>query len=134
MDNAPSLTGDRISVQRRDNVVYRKRHVIALPSTTVGRNPDFQMAENTVATYHESCLRELTEHVAEAIDTYRAGLIDAFEVEAIIHQYHQAATELWKFCWAGSGSHVRTAARLIEHNSANGQVIDWWERGASRRR
>ena len=111
-----------------------KRHVVALASTTLGRNPDFQKTENTVAAYHENCLRELTEHVADAIDTYRAGDIDAFDVEAIVHQYHQAATELWKFCWAGSGSHVRTAAHFIEHNAANGQVIDWWERGVPRRR
>ena len=101
---------------------------------TVGRNPDFQKAENTVAAYHESCPRELTDHVADAIDAYRAGDSDAFEVEAIVHQYHQAATELWKFCWAGSGSHVRAAAQFIEHNTANGQVIDWWDRGAPRRR
>ena len=95
---------------------------------------DFQKVQDAVAGYHQTCLRELTEHVADAIDRYRAGDIDAFDVEAIIRQYHQAATELWKFCWAGSGSHVRTAANLIEHNAANGQVIDWWERGAPRRR
>jgi len=86
-----------------------------------------------VAAYHESCLHELTARVADAIDQYRAERIDAFDVEAIIHQYHQAATELWKFCWARSGSHVRNAAQLIEHNAAHGQVVDGWERGARRR-
>jgi hypothetical protein len=95
----------------------------------VGKNTDFQRAQDTVAAYHESCLRELTEHIADAIDQYRADHIDAFHVEATIHQYHQAATEVWKFCWAGRGSHIRNAAQLIEHNAANGQVIDWWERG-----
>jgi hypothetical protein len=108
--------------------------VIALASTIVDWNPEYQKAESTVAAYHESCLRELIEHVANAIDTYRAGDSDAFKVEGIIHQYHQAATELWKFCWAGSGSHIRTAAHVIEHNAESGQVIDWWARGAPRRR
>jgi hypothetical protein len=106
----------------------------ALASTIVGRNSDFPKAGDTVAGYHEKCLRELTEHIADAIDHYRAGDLDAFEVEAIIHQYHQAATELWTFCWAGGGSHVRHAAQLIEHNNANDDVINWWERGAPRRR
>lgn len=100
----------------------------------VGKKSDFQQVQDTVAAYHEDCLCELTEHIAEAIDTYRAGNMDALDVEAIIHQYHQAATELWKFCWAGSGSHVRMTARLIEDNAANGEVLDWWERGAPRRR
>jgi hypothetical protein len=100
----------------------------------VGKKTDFQRAQDTVAAYHESYLRELTAHVADAIDQYRAERIDAFDVEAIIHQYHQAASELWTFCWAGGGSHVRNAAQLIEHNAANGHVIDWWERGAPRRR
>jgi hypothetical protein len=100
----------------------------------VGKNSEFQEARGTVAAYHESCLRDLTEHVAEAIEGYRASSIDAFDVEKIIHQYHQAATELWKFCWAGSGSHVRMAAQLIDENAATGQVIDWWGRGAPRRR
>jgi hypothetical protein len=100
----------------------------------VGSNSDYQQAEASVAAYHQTCLRELTEHVADAIDQYRAGAIDAFEVEAIIHQYHQASAELWTFCWAGGGSHVRHAAQLIEHNAANDQAINWWERGAPRRR
>jgi hypothetical protein len=60
----------------------------ALASTIVARNPDVQKAKDTVASYHETCLRELTEHIADAVDKYRAGDIDAFEVEAIIHQYH----------------------------------------------
>jgi hypothetical protein len=103
-------------------------------SAIVGRNSDYQQAEASVTAYHEQCLRELNEHVADAIDHYRTGAIDVFEVNAIIHQYHQATTKLWTFCWAGGGSHVGTAAQLIEHNAANDHAINWWDRGASRRR
>ena len=106
----------------------------ALASSVVSGKSDYKKAEVAVAGYHERCLRELTEHIADAIDHYRAGDLDPFEVEAINHQYHRAATELWKFCWAGSGSHVRTAARFIQNIAANGEVIDWWERGSQRRR
>ena len=97
-------------------------------------NPEYQRAGATVASYHETCLRELLEQVANALGRYRAGDIDAFEVDEVIHQYPRAAGELWKFCWAGGGSHVRMAAGIIDNNAANGEVIDWWDRGAPRRR
>lgn len=123
-----------MSVRTRDPDDDRQRRSSALASANVSGKSDFKKAEETVVGYHERCLRELTEHIADAIDRYRSGDLDAFDVEAVNHQYHQAATELWKFCWAGGGSHVRSAAQLIEHNAANDQVIDWWERGAPRRR
>jgi hypothetical protein len=104
----------------------------AIPSMVVRRKSDLEKAKDLVAAFHEKCLRELTEHVAGAIDQYRAGDIGTLDVEAIIHQYHRASTELWKFCWASGGSDVRTAAQFIEHNAANEEVINWWERGAPR--
>lgn len=106
----------------------------ALASSIVARNPEYQRANETVAAYHEACLRELLGHVADALDRYRAEHIDVFEVHEIIHQYHRAAGELWKFCWAGGGSHVRMAAQLIEERAASGEFIDWWERGAPKQR
>ncbi len=45
----------------------------ALASTIVGSNSDYQQAETRVAAYHQTCLRELTEHIADAIDQYRTG-------------------------------------------------------------
>jgi hypothetical protein len=37
-------------------------------------------------------------HVAEAIDRFRDGELDAFETDHVLFQYSSAAKELWKFC------------------------------------
>lgn len=71
-------------------------------------------AQEHVARYYESCLRELIEHVNTAL-----------------YQYHRAARELWKFCWAGGGaSHLEFVASLIDDPAA---PVDWWQRGMPRR-
>ncbi|HYH12603.1 MAG TPA: hypothetical protein VD789_09645 [Thermomicrobiales bacterium] len=36
--------------------------------------------------------------VGDAIDRYRSGEIDAFEMDEVVFQYSRAARELWKFC------------------------------------
>jgi hypothetical protein len=101
----------------------------------VAGKTEYQQARETVAAYHEKCLRELVDHVADALDRYRAGEIDAFAVDETIHHYHRAARELWKFCWAGSGgTHLRMTGRLIDEDGAGNHVTDWWERGTARRR
>jgi hypothetical protein len=80
-----------------------------------------------VAAYHEAMLAELVAHVAEAIDRFRAGELDAFTVDRVLFQYSRAAKELWKFC---NMTNVEIAAhRLNEH-----PVIDWWQRGAPKSR
>jgi len=84
-------------------------------------------AQKRVAAYHEAGLGELVRHVGEAIDAFRAGKLDAFEVDQVLFQYSRAAKELWKFC---NLSDVELAASLID----DGAPIDWWERGAPRRR
>ena len=87
-----------------------------------------------VATYHEAELAGLLEHVAEAIERYRAGELDAHDVDEVIHQYTKAARELWKFCVLdGSGSHVETFAATLEQLTAEGDRPDWWARGETRR-
>jgi hypothetical protein len=101
----------------------------------VGGKTEYQQASDTVAAYHEQCLRELVDRVGDALDHYRAGQVDAFAVDETVHQYHRAARELWKYCWGGGGgSHTRMMARLIEERAAAGEVIEWWELGAPRRR
>ena len=88
-----------------------------------------------VAAYHEAQLAELVEHVAEAVDRFRAGELDAFAVDDVIHQSTQAARELWKFCWlAGAGSGVELTARVLRDMSARDERVDWWQRGAPRGR
>jgi DNA-binding NtrC family response regulator len=69
--------------------------------------------------YHEARLGELVDHVAEAVDRFRAGELDAFAVDEVLHQYQRAARELWKFCWlGGSGAGVELTARAL-HDMAD---------------
>ncbi|MET8798596.1 hypothetical protein ABZV91_19485 [Nocardia sp. NPDC004568] len=91
---------------------------------------DRQAARDRVAAYHEEQLGELVEHVGRALDRFRAGELDAFEVDAVIHQYHRAAQRLWTFC-SQSGVQVEAIAHLIEDMVGGGEVIDWWQRGMS---
>lgn len=86
-----------------------------------------------MAAYHEARLAELVARVADAVDRHRAGELDAFEVDEVIHQYHRATQKLWTFCEL-SGSHVEITAHTIRRMADEGETIDWWERGASRRR
>lgn len=84
-------------------------------------------AQRAVGQYHEDCLAELVQRVGDAIDRFRAGELDAFEADQAIFQYSRAAKELWKFCHLLD---VELTASMIE----DGSSIDWWERGALRRR
>jgi hypothetical protein len=67
----------------------------------------------------------------DAVDRFRAGEQDAFDVDEILHHYQRAARELWKFCWlAGGGAGIERTARLLRDMAAEGESIDWWARGA----
>ena len=66
-------------------------------------------------------------HVGEVVDEFRAGDIDAFEADQVLFQYSRAAKELWKFC---NGTDLEFTAQLIDE----GATVDWWERGAPKRR
>ena len=69
----------------------------------VGTKAERRAASKSVSAYHEAQLAHLIEHIAAAVDRYRAGEIDAYAVDETLHHYHQAARELWKFCWSGGG-------------------------------
>lgn len=84
-------------------------------------------AREAVAEYHEGRLAELVQRVADAVDRFRAGELDAFEVDQVIFQYGRAAKELWKFC---NLPDAELAAGLI----GDRPPADWWERGAPRDR
>ncbi|MGW5237671.1 hypothetical protein ACWEOW_01920 [Monashia sp. NPDC004114] len=84
-------------------------------------------AREAVAAYHEAQLAVLVERVGEGIDTFRAGHVNAFDVDQILFQYSRAAKELWKFC---NLVHVEIAARVITEEAPT----DWWERGAPKNR
>ena len=80
-----------------------------------------------VAEYHHAQLDELVTRVGEVVDRYRAGDLDAFDVDQVVFQYSRAAKKLWKFC---NHVQVEIAAALIQEQPPH----DWWERGAPRQR
>ncbi|NLG20752.1 MAG: hypothetical protein GX555_04870 [Actinomycetales bacterium] len=90
-------------------------------------------AWETVGKYHEEQLGELLGHVGEAVDRFRAGDLDAFDVDRVLFQYSRAAKELWKFCNLGQ---VEFTASLIrgELGENFGLRNDWWESGRPRER
>ena len=65
--------------------------------------------------------------MAGAIDRFREGKVDAFDVDHVLFQYSRAARELWKFC---NMTGFEMTAQLIRDQS----MIDWWERGAPKKR
>jgi hypothetical protein len=59
------------------------------------------------------------EHVAEAIERYRAGELDVHDVDEVIHRYHKATQDLCKFCYlGGSGAGAESVAATLEHLTA----------------
>ena len=86
-----------------------------------------QAARSVVADYHHVQLGELVARVGEAVDRYRAGELDPFEVDHVLFHYSRAAKELWKFC---NSLPVEIAAAMIRDQPP----LDWWERGAPRER
>jgi hypothetical protein len=84
-------------------------------------------AREAISAYHGAQRAVLLQRVGEAVDSFRAGELDAFETDQIIFQYSRAAKELWKFCTVGD---VEFAAQVIRE----GSPPDWWERGAPNRR
>jgi len=82
-------------------------------------------ARSVIAEYHDAQLGDLVERVGRAIDRYRAGELDAFDVDRVLFQYSRAAKELWKFC---NYLQVEIAAAIIRERPPT----DWWERGEPR--
>jgi GNAT superfamily N-acetyltransferase len=78
-----------------------------------------------VAAYDSAALAALVTHVGEAIDRFREGELDAFEVDHILFHYFRAAKELWTFC---NMTNVESTAELVHEQP----LIDWWERGHPR--
>lgn len=82
-----------------------------------------------VGSYYEARLAELLESVRDGFARYDAGELDAFELDDLIHRYKRATRELWKLCGNVTGSSAHFVARTIEELQAQGETIDWWERG-----
>jgi hypothetical protein len=82
-----------------------------------------------VTSYHEAQLRTLLEHLRDGFRRYEEGGLDAFELDAVVHQYTRAARELWKFCGDLSGSSAAFTARALRAMHEEAERVDWWERG-----
>ena len=80
-----------------------------------------------MAAYHESQLAAFVERLGAAIDRFRDGEMDAFGVDQVLFQYSRAAKDLWKFCNLGDPEVTVNIMR-------EGPAVDWWERGAPRKR
>jgi hypothetical protein len=100
----------------------------------MGTKAERRAARERVSAYHQAQLARLISHVAAAIDRYRDGEIDASTVDETIHHYHLAATQLWKFCFAGGGgTRAELIAGILDRMTADAETIDWWERATPRR-
>ena len=53
------------------------------------------------------------QHVATAVDGWRAGTLDTYDVDELVHRYQRATRELWKFCWGAGGSHPEWVADQV---------------------
>ena len=75
-----------------------------------------RVARTLVATYPEAELGGLVEHVAEAIERYRAGELDVHDVDEVIHRCHKARR---RSCGssASAGARARTPRQLLRHSS-----------------
>jgi hypothetical protein len=101
----------------------------------MGTKAERQTARERVNAYHQAELAGLLTNVVAAVDRYRVGEVDACTLDEMIHHYHRAAGELWKFCFSsGGGSHAEFIAGIIDQMAADAETIDWWERGTPRRR
>lgn len=80
-----------------------------------------------VTEYDEVQFAERVARVAEALDRFRDGELNAFEVDHVLFQYSRAAKKLWKFCNPGD---VELTARQVHE----APPIDWGDRGATRAR
>jgi len=88
---------------------------------------DREAAREAVAAHHETQLAALVERVGSAIDRFRGGQLNAFDVDQVLFHYSRAARELWKF---SNLADTELAANIVRERPA----VDWWERGAPRKR
>ena len=93
----------------------------------MARKVERQAARLVVAEYHQAQLAVLVARVGEAVERYRAGEFDPFDVDRVLFQYSRAAKELWKFC---NYHPVESVASAIQKRAKD----DWWERSAPRER
>ena len=97
-----------------------------------GEKADRRASRELIATYHQTQLRALLQHVRAGFAQLDAGEIDEFDLDDLIHHYKRSAAELWKFC-GSSGGRWQQAANTLTYLREHGEEPDWWEIGAPRR-
>jgi hypothetical protein len=110
----------------RDRSCRREAGLLLSLALASGKSEQ-RAARLVVADYHHAQLGELVARIGEAVDRYRAGELDAFDVDQVLFQYSRAAKELWKFC---NYLQVEVAAAMIRDQPPG----NWWERRAPRKR
>ena len=70
------------------------RKMVAYEPRIVSAKSDRQAARESVAEFLEAQLAGLVEHVGSAVDRFRSGQMDAFDVDQVLFQYARAAKEL----------------------------------------
>ena len=110
----PPTGGTRL-ICSRDECTHSLVRWFALASARV---PEVRSSAGTRGGggHHGAKLAELVVHVAEAIDRFRGGELDAFDVDEVLFQYSRAARELWKFCNVGD---VELTAGQLHDGSAD---------------
>jgi hypothetical protein len=93
----------------------------------VGQESERAKALGVIRDYHAAELADLVSRVGDAVDRFRAGTGDAFEVDEVIFQYNRSAKELWKFCNLGDPYDIAAVIRTGGHR-------DWWATGARKHR
>ena len=103
---------------------------------TASSKAERRAARAVVAAYHEAELGKLIERLRAGIARYDAGVIDAFELDDLVHHYKRATQKLWSFC-VGSGGQVGTARhpnvsfcgdlRISDGGTSRPQCADTWK-------
>ena len=82
-------------------------------------------ARERLNAYYLRKQQELLAPVIEAIDRYRRGEIDAWEMDYIIHVYHRQSQELYSFAGDVSGGQLGMMIYIIEREEENPEENSW---------
>ena len=137
VDALPDEVGWRGDWDRRcENVKRWLRNVLGIEDgrcNPSARDPDKrgedQIDRGTtlrLRAYEEQHLRDLLERVREGFAMLDAGDLDAFELDALIVRYTNAAEQLRRFCGSTSAERSHAVRRLASLRQ-RGEEPDWWE-------
>ncbi len=78
-----------------------------------------------VATAYERELRQELERLAQQFDAWRTGRIGTWEIDSLIHKYHNgSARELWKLYDSSASPRLLVASALVRRIIAREEIPD----------